>query len=228
MKPQEPTSCQYCATQLANPKFFRDQQPVCQSCYLALQNISSTDFDRQKLLTNNRVHIDDPLAISNLKKIINHQLQLKYHADHQKLIVACIGTDRSTGDALGPLVGSKLTKFRFNNSVDILGTLENPVHATNLQDQIEKIQHKYNNPFIIAIDAGLGKNNSVGSISVKNGPLQPGTGVDKKLPEIGNLHITGLVNVAGYMEYFVLQSTRLNIVFKMSKIISYALAKTLK
>ena len=37
------------------------------------------------------------------------------------------------------------------------------------------------------------------------------------------MHITGLVNVGGYMEYLVLQSTRLSIVFKMAEIISAAL-----
>lgn len=220
--------CQHCGMSLTEFKFIFADQPVCQQCYLSLQNTSSTTFDRQELLSRDRVHIDDPLAISNLKKIINRQLELKYHSSTQKLIVTCVGTDRSTGDALGPLVGSKLTNFRLNNKVDIFGTLEAPVHATNLEEKIEVIQRTYNNPFIIAIDAGLGKNKSVGSISVKHGPLRPGSGVNKDLPEIGNLHITGLVNVSGYMEYFVLQSTRLNIVFKMAKIISYALAKSLR
>ncbi|GAB6099649.1 spore protease YyaC [Halanaerocella petrolearia] len=227
MKNKKQILCQYCGKELPSPKFIKDQKPVCQSCYTNLQNISSTTFDRQELLTHDRVHVDDPLAISNLKKIINRQLQLRYHNQQQKIIIVCIGTDRSTGDSLGPLVGSKLNNFRLNK-IDVLGTLESPVHATNLKEKLNLIQQTYNNPFIIAIDAGLGKSSSVGAISVKDGPLQPGSGVDKELPEIGDLHITGLVNVAGYMEYFVLQSTRLNIVLKMSKIISYALAKSLK
>ena len=76
------------------------------------------------------------------------------------------------------------------------------------------------NPRIIAVDACLGHLHSVGSIQVGMGPLKPGAGVNKKLPEVGEVHITGIVNVAGFMEYFVLQNTRLSIVMKMADIIS--------
>ena len=34
---------------------------------------------------------------------------------------------------------------------------------------------------------------------------------------MGDIHITGIVNVSGYMEFFVLQNTRLNLVMKMAK-----------
>ena len=44
--------------------------------------------------------------------------------------------------------------------------------------------------------------------------------MNKNLPEVGEVHITGIVNVAGFMEYFVLQNTRLSIVMKMADIIS--------
>ena len=47
------------------------------------------------------------------------------------IVVLCIGTDRSTGDSLGPLVGNKL-KFLIRNKVHIYGSLECPVHAKNL------------------------------------------------------------------------------------------------
>jgi len=66
----------------------------------------------------------------------------------------------------------------------------------------------------------LGNLHSVGSIQVGMGPLKPGAGVNKNLPEVGEVHITGIVNVAGFMEYFVLQNTRLSIVMKMADIIS--------
>ena len=38
------------------------------------------------------------------------------------IAVMCIGSDRSTGDSLGPLIGYKLSKFAFNN-VFIYGSL---------------------------------------------------------------------------------------------------------
>ena len=48
----------------------------------------------------------------------------------------CIGTDRATGDALGPLVGSYLLK---NGLENVYGTVDEPVHAENLRYYIEFI-----------------------------------------------------------------------------------------
>ena len=177
---------------------------------------------QKKRSPDNKVHIDDPLAISNLNKLILQQIK-NIKPIINNLLVICIGTDRSTGDALGPLVGSKLEKFNLDKKIKVYGTLEQPIHATNLDQKLKKIKQNFDDPLILAIDAGLGKSKSVGNINVNPGPLQPGSGVNKKLPPIGDLHITGLVNVGGYMEYFVLQSTRLSVVIKMSKIITYAL-----
>jgi putative sporulation protein YyaC len=49
--------------------------------------------------------------------------------------------------------------------------------------------------------------------------------VNKSLPEVGNIHITGIVNVSGFMEYFVLQNTRLSLVMNMAEIISTSIKK---
>jgi len=60
-------------------------------------------------------------------------------------------------------------------------------------------------------------------LSMRDRPLQPGSGVNKQLPEVGDLHMIGIVNVGGFMEYFVLQNTRLNLVVNMARVISAAL-----
>ncbi len=178
-------------------------------------------------LTRRRVHIDEKNAAVILNTIIyNHLVKLEFNPE-QDLIILCVGTDRSTGDSLGPLTGTLLHKLDLFPAI-VLGNIHKPVHASNLGEAINSINNKYQNPFIIAIDAGLGKHSSVGYIDVKKGPLKPGTGVNKKLPEIGNMHITGLVNVGGYMEYLVLQSTRLSIVMKMAETISAALDLSIK
>ncbi len=175
----------------------------------------------------NRVHIDDKNAHIHLHSAIHTNILELNYKPYMKLIILCIGTDRSTGDALGPLTGTFLQKNNFFMA-DVIGDISTPVHAGNLNNKIDSIQKKYFKPFIIAIDAGLGKKSSVGYIDVKKGPLKPGTGVNKNLTEIGDLHITGLVNVGGYMEYLVLQSTRLNIVLKMAKVIARAMKKVIK
>lgn len=135
------------------------------------------------------------------------------------IVIVCIGTDRSTGDSLGPLVGTFLSE-KTNNPFYVYGTLEEPIHAVNLHEKLDYIKQNHPNAFIIAVDACLGKVKNIGSVQVCNGPLKPGAGVNKQLPEVGDIHITGIVNVSGFMEFFVLQNTRLNLVMKMAKIIS--------
>ncbi|HEY8463209.1 MAG TPA: spore protease YyaC [Bacillota bacterium] len=167
---------------------------------------------------NFRIHIDQPKALETFKA--NFQLLLSQLYDPScELIILCIGTDRSTGDSLGPLVGSKLISLGLNAN-NVYGTLDHPVHAVNLHDIIETIFTKHYSPFIIAIDACLGRSESIGYVSIKEGSLQPGTGVNKNLPAIGDLQIVGIVNVGGFMEYMVLQNTRLSLVMKMAEIIS--------
>ncbi len=170
---------------------------------------------------NSRIHIDQPNAVSIFQANLGLFLTHLYDRSSD-LIILCIGTDRSTGDSLGPLTGSKLQQLDLRPA-HVYGTLDEPVHAVNLQEIIQQIEADHANPFIIALDACLGRTESVGYVSIKEGPLQPGTGVNKNLPAVGNLHVIGIVNVGGFMEYMVLQNTRLSLVMKMAEIISQGL-----
>lgn len=144
----------------------------------------------------------------------------------RRIIVVCVGTDRSTGDSLGPLVGTALAK-EGSAHFDLYGTLEEPVHAMNLSDTLLKILRTTRQPYVIAVDACLGQVSSVGCIQVGSGPVRPGAGVNKELPPVGDMHMTGIVNVGGFMEYFVLQNTRLNLVVKMSEIIAQSILRAI-
>ncbi|MZP29654.1 spore protease YyaC [Heliobacterium undosum] len=137
-------------------------------------------------------------------------------------VVFCIGTDRSTGDCLGPLVGTQLTPLA-SHYYHIYGTLDDPIHATNLAEKKKAIEETHPGALIIAIDASLGRIDQVGQVTLSLGGLRPGAGVKKDLPEIGDLHITGIVNVGGFMEFMVLQNTRLSEVMKLSNQISRGL-----
>ncbi|MBX4267035.1 spore protease YyaC [Clostridium estertheticum] len=138
------------------------------------------------------------------------------------IVVLCIGTDRSTGDSLGPLVGNKLN-FLIRNKIHIYGNLECPVHAKNLCETIDEINYTYTNPYIIAIDACLGSLQSVGKIVVEEKPLSPGAAMNKDLPKVGDLSITGIVNISGAFEFMVLQNTRLYTVMILADAISKGL-----
>lgn len=135
------------------------------------------------------------------------------------IIILCIGSDRSTGDCLGPLVGDKL-KFLIRDKVYLYGNLESPVHAKNLCKTIKAINHKYKDPYIIAIDACLGNIQNVGKVIIEEKPLTPGAAMNKNLPEVGDLSITGIVNISGALEFMVLQNTRLFTVMKLADAIS--------
>lgn len=138
-------------------------------------------------------------------------------------VVLCIGTDRSTGDSLGPLTGTFFNEH-LPTYITTYGTLNEPVHAKNLQEFIHTIHKKHTRPFIIAIDACLGKHYSIGSFIAGTGGIKPGAALKKTLPSVGNIHLTGVVNLGGFMEFSVLQNTRLSIVVEMAK----KLAITLK
>ena len=140
----------------------------------------------------------------------------------REFIVVCIGTDRSTGDALGPLTGTFLTEQKPDN-LSVYGTVHEPVHATNLQDYLDYIYGKYKEPFIIAIDACLGKISSVGQLTFHRGPVRPGAALHKELPTVGDIHLTGIVNISGFMEYTVLQNTRLSVVIDMARKLAHIL-----
>lgn len=170
-----------------------------------------------------RVHIDAPYAAEIFSEYFFRMLSESFI--HLPVIILCIGTDRSTGDSLGPLVGEMLKKSCVHARV--FGTLSEPVHAGNLTKVMDEIREKYTKPFIIAVDASLGCSENVGTIKLARGSIKPGAGVNKDLPPVGDFHITGIVNVGGFMEYFVLQNTRLYVVMKMAEIISEGINKGL-
>ena len=172
-----------------------------------------------------KLHISKPTAMYDIATHLRGIMQDAATTNYS-LVVLCIGTDRSTGDSLGPLTGTKLRSF--NPYPHVYGTLDNPIHATNLQHTIQSIQKDIENPFIIAVDACLGRMESVGCVSLGRGPLKPGAAVHKNLPSVGDAYVTGIVNVSGFMEHLVLQSTRLNLVMKMADTIAHAISYGLR
>ncbi|MFZ5945016.1 MAG: spore protease YyaC [Bacillota bacterium] len=172
-----------------------------------------------------KLHIDKPFFVSESAEFLNNKIAEMDSSSRRPLITFCIGTDRSTGDSLGPLVGWFLKKkLPANNR--IYGTIDNPVHATNMVDILEKIKNQYSQPLIIAVDACLGKLDNVGYVNFTQGSLKPGAAVNKNLPEVGDISISGIVNVGGFMEYLVLQNTRLSFVMNMAETIAQSIALT--
>ncbi len=167
------------------------------------------------------VRLNDPAGLATLSAAIERELALLGGSD-RPIAFACIGTDRSTGDALGPLVGQRLLKLGFGSDA-VIGSLEEPLHALNLEERLRPLAGRASNPLIVAIDAALGPMGNVGAVNLRRGGLLPGQGVGKTLPRIGELAVTATVNVqAGALDVQVLQSTRLFLVQELAELIGVA------
>ncbi len=108
----------------------------------------------------------------------------------------------------------------------VFGTLDEPLHASNLAETLQK-HPKLLRSRCLAIDASLGRSEDVGAIAVGIGSIRPGAAVQKSLPPIGRYYATATVNVGGFMDYYVLQNTRLSLVMRMAQMLAESLKLSL-
>jgi putative sporulation protein YyaC len=139
----------------------------------------------------------------------------------EQVAFVCIGTDRSTGDALGPLVGTMLREAGWPH---VIGTLEHPCDASNLAERLEEVPP---GATVVAIDACLGQPASVGLFQVSNQPLVPGKSVGKTLPVVGDYAVAAIVNADGPRQIQILQSTSLHRVMTMARQLAAAIGEAL-
>ncbi|GHU99560.1 hypothetical protein FACS1894211_05160 [Clostridia bacterium] len=138
-------------------------------------------------------------------------------------IFVCIGSDRVTGDCLGPLVGHLLVT-RHNIGTYVYGTLECPITALNLEESRGFILNAHPGRKVVAVDAALGGSGDVGAIRVRRGAIKPGAAVDKNLPEIGDVGITAVVGSTDFPAREQLVATRLHFVLRLAELIAVAAA----
>ncbi len=136
----------------------------------------------------------------------------------EELTFLCIGTDRSTGDSLGPWVGTLLEERGFTR---IIGTLQNPCDADKFPGIVPSLADR--GP-IVVVDACLGRSENVGAYLVSNGPLVPAQSVNRGFPAVGAYSIAGVVNAVSLKPYWTLQSTSLYRVMGMAKDIADAIS----
>lgn len=142
-------------------------------------------------------------------------------------IVVCVGSDLAIGDSLGPVTGSMLKRKTSGLSTFIYGTLSSPVTAKEMKYMRAFLKETHPNAPVIAVDAAVGDEGDIGLIKITDAPLRPGAGANKNLGEVGDLSVMGIVAEKSMANYALLNRTRLNLVYKMSEIISDALANLL-
>ena len=158
-------------------------------------------------------------AINEITECLNKYIPW----NKQEVYFLCIGTDRSTGDSFAPLVGAYLEKLGVKN---VVGTIKNPAHATNLDERIKEISE---GSFIVALDASLGKRENISKIKVIKGKCEPGKGVEKNLTKVGDLTITYIVNEHSEnkdLNFTRLNNTRLSMIMEGSEMVSAAINKS--
>jgi len=138
-------------------------------------------------------------------------------AESAALAFLCIGSDRSTGDSLGPIVGTMLAESGYGA---VIGTLEHPCDASNLKERLNELPAGCK---VIAIDACLGHPSSVGRYQVSKGPIEPGGSMGKGLPLVGDYGIAAVVAEGGPKPYFALQTVSLHRVLLMARTVAEAL-----
>ncbi|MCD8054533.1 MAG: spore protease YyaC [Lachnospiraceae bacterium] len=148
---------------------------------------------------------------SHLRYLIE---EVRQREKKERVLFLCIGSDRCTGDSLGPLIGHKLNQ-QPTREWEVLGTLHEPVHALNLRETADCIRRQYAGYVVVTIDASLGQNRQVGRITMGRGAIRPGQGLQKELVSVGDVYITGVVGACG-REPWILQNTRLSLVMDMA------------
>lgn len=154
--------------------------------------------------------------------------QVQVRDGKRSVLFLCIGSDRSTGDSLGPLTGYFLKNeklFSENTDMVVVGTLMLPVHAVNLEPVLQVIEKDFPEYVVVAIDASVGSRDCVGCITLSEGGLKPGYGVNKNLRRVGDISITGIVSWGSRLEPVLLQNIRLGMVMNMADCIYQGIMK---
>lgn len=110
----------------------------------------------------------------------------------KETIVICIGSDKVSGDMLGPLVGSSLRE-KYHLPYPVYGAVGESVNGINLEEYLSMISRRHKKSRVIAVDAALGKNEDVGMIRLKRGGIKAGGALDREGERIGDLGIVGVV-----------------------------------
>ncbi len=139
-------------------------------------------------------------------------------------VIVCVGSDLSVGDALGPVVGTKLKEKLKGLNVYVYGTLSKPITAHEIKYTNQFIRSTHPGSTVIAIDAAVGTAGDIGLIKILKQGLKPGSGANKRLQKVGDVSIMGIVAEKSLFNYSLFSATRLNIVYKMAEIIADGVA----
>lgn len=164
-------------------------------------------------------HYTDLEIVDDIIEILD-EICFEYGAEP---IFICIGSDRHLLDCLGPLTGTMIKETV--PDINLYGTLKDPVNSANITSFIKEIKTKHSYGYIeIAVDASLGHMEDLGMIKIRKGPILPGKALDKRLPPIGQVAITGIVGEKlSYKNLTSLKTGSITPVYYMAKVLTRAI-----
>lgn len=110
------------------------------------------------------------------------------------IVILCVGSSKIVGDSLGPIVGQKLTRLLENKKeIAIYGNMLETLNLKNATKIIEQINKKYELPFIIVVDAALGKKEFIENIIINTGKICIGSAGEKCIECESHIYIKGIV-----------------------------------
>lgn len=147
--------------------------------------------------------------------------------EKQPPVIVCIGSDLVIGDALGPITGTLIKSKTEGLPCYVYGCLSTPVTAKEVKYVNSFLRRTHPGRKVIAIDAAVGEDGDIGLIKISDTALRPGSGAHKKLGKVGDISVLGVIAEKSLFNYSVLNSTRLNVIYTMSQIISDAVSTLL-
>ncbi len=191
---------------------------------LAIEKLLGADLERK--LTPRRFQKTDGAGTRSMQT--GAEFSKHFSGDfNAPPVIVCIGSDLAVGDSLGPITGSMLKYKTQGLRAFIYGTLASPITAKEIKYLRAFLKETHKGSQIIAVDAAVGTEGDVGLLKLSDNPLFPGAGANKKLGAIGDISIMGIVAEKSLANYGLLNTTRLNLVYTMSEIVSEAIATVL-
>ncbi len=136
----------------------------------------------------------------------------------KEAVVLAIGSDRVTGDCLGPLVGYLLQ----SSGLKVYGSLRSPVTALGVEETYDNIKKRHPKAVVIAVDSAVGEDCEIGEVRAIGRGLRPAAAMGKKLRCVGDASVIGVVS-AKRMGAKGLGQVRLGDVYKMAHIVARAI-----
>ncbi|MDR3262862.1 MAG: spore protease YyaC [Clostridiales bacterium] len=107
-------------------------------------------------------------------------------------VIMCIGSDKVSGDILGPEVGRRLISD-YNLGAYVYGITGRNINGENIDSYDSFIREVHKDSAVIAVDACLGGEKEIGNIKISKRGIGAGFAVGKKDKRYGDVGLVGIV-----------------------------------